>query len=339
MVDLADDATDTAALAKVPALADPMQQPEGGGESLFTLLFTSGSTGGPPKGVMVTADQFWIDMSDSHFEPLVGVSYIPLSHSSDRMRLWEFVCNGARVGYAFYDPSNWAAHEHGKKEHLVQSHGHSNNVEGLLAQIAALGPTSLPFPPRIWNGLHYLYHQRLREQGFATMPPGPARDAVQDKVRTQIAAMCGRRVTSMATGGAPTPDCVLEWIPTVWRDVGFVNSYGATEVGGITANGWPISKEQWRKGAIEVKLIDHPETGFTSDCSELRVERGVVGVGDWGIHICVCLYAEPNARGEVIVRSILTSKGYYNAPQLTAKAFDKDGTWVVRAERITCLTD
>jgi hypothetical protein len=35
-------------------------------------------------------------------QPLVTASYIPLSHSSDRMKLWEFMLNGGRVGFAFF---------------------------------------------------------------------------------------------------------------------------------------------------------------------------------------------------------------------------------------------
>jgi hypothetical protein len=30
-------------------------------------------------------------------QPLVTASYIPLSHSSDRMKLWEFMLNGGGV--------------------------------------------------------------------------------------------------------------------------------------------------------------------------------------------------------------------------------------------------
>ena len=90
---------------------------------------------------MVSADQFWIDISETSFaSPLVGVSYIPLSHSSDRLRVWEFLGNGGRVGFAFYDASNWAAHEHGKKEVAPESFGLDNNVAGLMRQIKPLSP-------------------------------------------------------------------------------------------------------------------------------------------------------------------------------------------------------
>ena len=144
---------------------------------------------------MVSADQFWIDISETSFaSPLVGVSYIPLSHSSDRLRVWEFLGNGGRVGFAFYDASNWAAHEHGKKEVAPESFGLDNNVAGLMRQIKPLSPLggsaafvheprlsshtlvpcvpALAFPPRIWNGLHYLFQQRLADTKYFTSPEG-----------------------------------------------------------------------------------------------------------------------------------------------------------------------
>jgi len=145
---------------------------------------------------MVSADQFWIDISETSFaSPLVGVSYIPLSHSSDRLRVWEFLGNGGRVGFAFYDASNWAAHEHGKKEVAPESFGLDNNVAGLMRQIKPLSPLggstwlvtshacrltrlcrhvppALAFPPRIWNGLYYLFQQRLADTKYFTSPEG-----------------------------------------------------------------------------------------------------------------------------------------------------------------------
>jgi long-subunit acyl-CoA synthetase (AMP-forming) len=78
-------------------LEPPEKQPADGRSSIFTILFTSGSTG-QPKGVVVSAAGFFNDISSRNYvEPLVTVSYIPLSHSSDRLKMWEVslgdVCN------------------------------------------------------------------------------------------------------------------------------------------------------------------------------------------------------------------------------------------------------
>ena len=112
-------------------LLDPDLLPRGGSASLFTLLYTSGSSG-RAKGVKVTAESF-SSFPMSTASPLVTASFIPLSHSSDRFRLWEFVVNGGRVGMCHYDHNNWLAHEKQKKSSLVRADsGSSNGVEYLL---------------------------------------------------------------------------------------------------------------------------------------------------------------------------------------------------------------
>jgi long-subunit acyl-CoA synthetase (AMP-forming) len=59
-------------------------------------MYTSGSTG-KPKGVIVTEPMFTYDISHAIFlYPYVSVSFIPLSHSTDRMRIWETLMNGIK---------------------------------------------------------------------------------------------------------------------------------------------------------------------------------------------------------------------------------------------------
>ena len=115
------------------------------------------------------------------------------------------------------------------------------------------------------------------------------RASVWERVRTDFVPILGRRVAFIATGGAPTPPVVAAWVERVWQGKHLVNSYGATEVsasgmcalsgknphagpdccgscaasqcGGITADGAPMKKESWQL-PIEIKLLDHPDSGF-----------------------------------------------------------------------------
>ena len=65
-------------------LDPPEALPLGGPGAVFTLLYTSGSSG-RPKAVVHSAASFYADVSQTLFHtPLSTVSYIPLSHSSDR---------------------------------------------------------------------------------------------------------------------------------------------------------------------------------------------------------------------------------------------------------------
>ena len=91
---------------------------------LMTLLFTSGSSG-TPKAVAVGTDAFVNDISGDFssgeaISKSLTVSYIPLSHSSDRYKVWEHVVWGGRVVFCFFSSHHWEAHEKDKKGKIGQ---------------------------------------------------------------------------------------------------------------------------------------------------------------------------------------------------------------------------
>ena len=92
---------------------------DGGPLALFTLLYTSGSSG-KPKVVQQSRSAFFDGVSMAVYaSPLITVSYIPLSHSSDRFKLWSFLSNGGRVGFASYSARHWQQHETAKKDAVL----------------------------------------------------------------------------------------------------------------------------------------------------------------------------------------------------------------------------
>jgi len=239
--------------------------------NLFTLMYTSGSSG-TPKGVMVSTETFMKDIGEpTSASPLVTVSYIPLSHSTDRVKVWEFLVNGGRVGFAFYDALNWYAHEHSKKEGLLDSSGSENNVRQLFEQVRFLKPAAMSCPPRIWNGLYYIFQQVCKRRLTEGLSPTKADENALNYIREFF----GPRVSFLATGGAPTRPDVIEFARRLFPKAKFVDSYGTSESGAITSNGNPV----WSKG-VKVRLADRPEFGLVGlDEGEIQVKSPQVHIG------------------------------------------------------------
>ena len=88
-------------------------------QDVTTVLFTSGSSG-PPKAVAVGVDAFVEDISGNISDAYaatsgVTISYIPLSHSSDRYKVWQHIVFGGRVAFVPFDAEQWDWREKDKE--------------------------------------------------------------------------------------------------------------------------------------------------------------------------------------------------------------------------------
>ena len=105
-------------------------------QRVSTVLFTSGSSG-TPKAVAVGVDAFVVDICGSKGPEEVGtsqsctVSYIPLSHGSDRYKLWSHIVHGGRVGFCQFGAENWAWREADKSTQPGAS-----QTDSLFSQVA-----------------------------------------------------------------------------------------------------------------------------------------------------------------------------------------------------------
>ena len=128
----------------------------------------------------------------------------------------------------------------------------------------------------------------------------------ESQVRQQ-AGMDRVRVT--ISGSAPLAKNVLLFLRCFLRGV-IVEGYGATETAGPTTlqvgTDYDIGNVGGPLPCCDFKLVDVPEMGYlTSD----REHNGIPCKG----------------RGELMVRGYNITPGYFKAPELTEKAFDKDG--------------
>lgn len=252
----------------------PHEKPsEDAPENLYTIIYTSGSSG-DPKGVMITYESFMEDTSHSIFVwPFVTPSYIPLSHSTDRLRVWETLLNGGRVGFANYDPKNWSEHESGKKKiELLNSVGSSNGVEELIEDIRFLKPTILIAPPRIWNGLYTIYLTLMSQ-----IPKDVSKEDYEKICQEKIKKLLGGRIKHIATGGELINDYIVQFIKKCFNESQFDESYGCTECGGITMNGFSMHN-------VTYKILPVPELGDVENKGEIIVKSHLNSIGYYKLH-------------------------------------------------------
>ena len=209
---------------------------------IVSLFYTSG-TSGVPKGVIVTAQNFYNDISErTWMEPLITVSYIPLSHSSDRLKIWEFMGNGGRIGYAYFAASNWLSHERDKKSSSLDavSHSHQNSdptsyIKSLFLQVQYVKPTAMSCPPNIWNSLYHYYVNLVTNeynyyhpnQHLLTLNPDNEHlipENIKESAYSFIRSLFGGSIKVVITGGAPTPPPLYKFMQTLFPSITLADS-------------------------------------------------------------------------------------------------------------------
>jgi thioester reductase-like protein len=180
------------------------------------------------------------------------------------------------------------------------------NMALLFEEMRAAAPSSFSAPPSVFNKVHSNFMVRfdvasklLRRRHTNDDDED---DDVESKVRTlreqlldDVVVGFGHRLQTVGTGGAKPSEVLMAWLRETFEARGIVvyESYGSTEVGSIAVNG--------RKAPnITVKIKSVPELGYSGK-------------------------EVPFARGELWVRAMLRSGGYFDDANSTASNFDDDG--------------
>ncbi|MCA2320103.1 carboxylic acid reductase [Mycobacterium intracellulare] len=152
-------------------------------------------------------------------------------------------------------------------------------------------PTEMGLVPRVAEMLYQRYQSAVDRLVASGADAGSAEARARAELREQV---LGGRIVTAFCGTAPLAAEMRAFVETC-LDVHVLDGYGLTEVGMVTKDGRMI-----RPPVLDYKLIDVPELGyFHTD--------------------------KPNPRGELLVKSLTATPGYFKRPDVTANAFDPDG--------------
>ncbi|WP_327117734.1 thioester reductase domain-containing protein [Nocardia sp. NBC_01730] len=217
--------------------AAPLFDPCDEDDPLTLLIYTSGSTGAP-KGAMYPqrlVANFWRRSTRTAWgqqgaEPLIALSFMPMSHVMGRMILYGTLGNGGTTYFAA-----------------------KSDLSTLLEDLALVRPTQLTFVPRIWDMLFQEFQSELDRRCF----DGADQAAIEAEVMAQQRQnLLGGRSVSAMTASAPISAEMKAFVES-YLDLHLVDGYGSTEAGAIFVDG-----QVRRPPVIDYKLADAPDLGY-----------------------------------------------------------------------------
>jgi fatty acid CoA ligase FadD9 len=165
------------------------------------------------------------------------------------------------------------------------------DLSTLFEDWALVRPTEMWLVPRVADMLFQRY-RTTRDRLLAEGADNAIADAeAAAELRKQV---LGGRLLSGIIGTAPLADEMKAFLDSC-LGIHLGDAYGLTEVGLVFKDGIVL-----RPPVIDYKLVDVPELGYFST-------------------------DKPYPRGELLVKSLSASPGYYKRPAVTAEVFDADG--------------
>jgi long-chain acyl-CoA synthetase len=282
-----------AALAEDPR-AVRLRAAEAKPDDVATLIYTSGTTG-DPKGVMLTHDNLISNVVAarkviSDLSPGdLSLSFLPLCHIFERMGgHYLMLYSGITIAYA-------------------------ESVEKVPQNMLDVRPTLMFSVPRLYEKIYARVHEKVAadpptrqkifhwaidvgRESFRHVVDGTKpglvlrlKHRVADAlVFSKVRERTGGRLRLFVSGGAPLAREIAEF-------------FGA--VGLLTLEGYGLTETS------PVITVNRPE----------KVRPGSVGTPIEGVEVKIA------ADGEILTRGRHVMKGYYNKPEATAEAIDKDG--------------
>ena len=259
---------------------------------LATIIYTSGTTG-EPKGVMLTHDNLVSNLIATTTvleigEGDVGLSFLPLSHSFERLASYLFLASGMTIIFA--ESMDTIARDLLTVKPTVMT-AVPRVYEKLYARVIEKGRAATGLRRRLFEWAVALAEKRGRELPAARLPARTLRglgDKIADKlVLSKVRDALGGNVRLLVSGSAPLPAQIGGFFYGCGLPI--LEGYGLTETSPV--------------------LTVTPAAA---------VRFGAVGKAIPGVEIRV---AED---GEILARGPNIMQGYYNKPADTAEVL-KDG--------------
>ena len=251
---------------------------------LATIIYTSGTTG-EPKGVMLSHGNIMSNLFAGHAigpvdENDVSLSFLPLSHSFERLVSYVYLANGVTIVFA--ESMDTVARDMQTVRPTVMT-GVPRVYEKFKARIFERG-ASLPQPRRtlfFWGTRVAIARARARQKGDAGGLLALETKLADKLVFAKIRESVGGRLRCLVSGSAPLPLDVAEFFAGIGLPI--TEGYGLTETSPIvTAN--PMN-------APRLGTVGKPLPGV-----EVRIAED----------------------GEILVRGPNVMLGYYNKPEESA---------------------
>jgi len=260
-------------------------------DHLATIIYTSGTTG-EPKGVMLTHGSLSANMRaatlvlDVDHED-VALSFLPLSHSFERMAAYVYLFAG--VTMVFAESFDTVGRDIVTVRPTIIT-GVPRAYEKMQARVMEKGQAASPAKAALfrWAIRAGIAKSAATLRGRAVGPVTALKASIADKlVFTKIRAGLGGRIRFVVSGSAPLAVDTAEFFQAVGLPV--IEGYGLTETAPILTVNPPAAP---RVGTVG-KAVSGVELRIASD-------------------------------GEILARGPNVMKGYHNKPEATADAV-KDG--------------
>ncbi|XP_014781246.1 long-chain-fatty-acid--CoA ligase 5 [Octopus bimaculoides] len=267
-------------------------------ENLFCLCYTSGSTG-LPKGVitshrnvtsMVASTEILMQGHNPYNPDTVNFSYLPLPHAFERLNQLLTYTKGGRIGFF------------------------QGDVKKLFDDLQELKPTIFTAVPRILNRVYDKIHNELKspikmkilEWALRSKQGEVEKGIFRNNswwdilILKKIQNLFGGNIKFLVIGSAPILAKILNFFRYA-LGCQVYEGYGQTESTGIVTITLPGECDAGHVGPPApnnyVKLVDVPEAG----------------------------YFQADGKGEICVKGMNVTGGYFKLPEKTAEIFDSDG--------------